>query len=180
MSAPMDDVVGRFLTKLGAIRHLPDGEVAALLRVADVDGEAAAVIRSAVADGRLFGAGLRELVGRYALRGQDLALFILRDVLERPLSATCRVCGVEERTGRRRLTAVRERLGLGADAGRAAIGQWLVTELIAPPTRVLQLQLFTMEGGASGQGSEEAEDHGQAGLEIQEGQPRAQARDGSG
>lgn len=178
MGAPMEDVVGRFLTKLGAIRHLPDGEVAALLRVADVDGDAAAAIRAGIAGGRLFGAGLRELVGRHALRGQDLSLFVLRDVLERSHAEACRVAGVDEGRGRKRLAAVRAKLGLPADAPRAAVGQWLVTELIAPPTRVLQLQLFTMEGGADGQGSEEAENDRQARLALEESEPRAEAGDG--
>ncbi|MDE3101484.1 MAG: hypothetical protein KGJ98_04530 [Chloroflexota bacterium] len=174
----MDDVVGAFLDKLGAIRRLPDGEVAALLRVADVDGDAAAAIRAGIASGGLFGAGLRELVGRHALRGQDLTLFVLREVLERSHAAACRIAGVDERTGRKRLAAVRAKLGLPPDAPRSAVGQWLVTELIAPPTRVLQLQLFTMEGGADGQGSEEAQDDGQARLALEARESRPETRDG--
>jgi len=35
------------------------------------------------------------------------------------------------------------RVGLAADAPGADIAQWLVTELIAPPTRALQLHLFS-------------------------------------
>src|SRR5207253_45957 len=63
-----DVVVQRFLASLEQARHLPDGEIAALLRIGELDGEAAP----------------------------------------------------------------------GAD-----IAQWLVTELIAPPTRALQLHLFS-------------------------------------
>ncbi|MDE3112818.1 MAG: hypothetical protein KGN00_04160 [Chloroflexota bacterium] len=174
----MDDVGGGSLDTLGAIRQLPDGEVAALLRVADVDGDAAAAIRAGIASGRLSGARLRELVGRHALRGQDLSLFVLREVLERSHADACRVAGVDERTGRKRLAAVRAKLGRPADASAAGVGQWLVTELIAPPTRVLQLQLFTMEGGADGQGSEEAQDDRQARLALEESEPRPQAGNG--
>jgi hypothetical protein len=138
-----DVVVQRFLASLGQARHLPDGEVGALLRVGELDGEAADLIRDAVATGRLFGAGLRDLVGRYALRGADLAVFVLRDVLERPLTEVARMLGSDPRAARRRLEAARERIGLPADAASADIAQWLVTELIAPPTRALQLHLFT-------------------------------------
>jgi hypothetical protein len=35
------------------------------------------------------------------------------------------------------------KIGLQVDAKPADIAQWLVTELIAPPTRALQLHLFT-------------------------------------
>src|SRR5438094_8914154 len=90
-----DVVVQRFITSLEHARQLPGAEVAALLRVGEIDGEAASVIRDAVASGRLFGAGLRDLVGRYALRGGDLGPFILRDVLERPLAETARALGVD-------------------------------------------------------------------------------------
>ncbi|MGH2451969.1 MAG: hypothetical protein ACRDGE_12025, partial [Candidatus Limnocylindria bacterium] len=97
--APADDdaVVRRFLSTLGDARHLPDAEVAALLRIAELDGEAAAVARRAIADGLLFGAGLRDLVGRHALRGTELAAFVLRDVLERPLAEAARILGLEPR-----------------------------------------------------------------------------------
>ena len=123
--------------------------------------------------GRLFGAGLRELVGKHALRGADLALFVIRDVLERPLAEACRAAGLDERSGRRRLADARARLGLAADADRAVVGQWLVTELIAPPTRALQLQLFSRGIPDGRQKPEEAEDQGQAGVAFEEGQPRA-------
>jgi hypothetical protein len=138
-----DVVVQRFLASLEQARHLPDGEVAALLRIGELDGEAASTIRDAVATGRLFGAGLRDLVGRHALRGADLGAFVLRDVLERPLADTARAIGLDPRTTRKRLENARARVGLAADAGGADIAQWLVTELIAPPTRALQLHLFS-------------------------------------
>ncbi len=137
-----DVVVQRFLASLGHARHLPDGEVAALLRVGEVDGDASSVIRDAVATGRLFGAGLRDLVGRYALRGHDLGAFVLRDVLEKPLAETARMLGSDPRAVKRRLEAARARIGLAPDAHGVDIAQWLVTELIAPPTRALQLHLF--------------------------------------
>jgi hypothetical protein len=142
-----DVVVQRFLASLEQARHLPDGEVAALLRIGELDGEASLVIRDAVATGRLFGAGLRDLVGRYALRGADLGVFVLRDVLERPLAETARMVGSDPRAVKRRLEAARSHLGLPADAKTSDIAQWLVTELIAPPTRALQLHLF--DGGRS-------------------------------
>jgi hypothetical protein len=142
-----DVVVQRFLASLEQARHLPDGEVAALLRIGELDGEASLVIRDAVATGRLFGAGLRDLVGRYALRGADLGVFVLRDVLERPLAETARMVGSDPRAVKRRLEAARAHLGLPADAEGSDIAQWLVTELIAPPTRALQLHLF--DGGRS-------------------------------
>jgi hypothetical protein len=137
-----DVVVQRFLASLEQARHLPDGEVAALLRIGELDGEAATTIRDAVATGRLFGAGLRDLVGRYALRGADLGVFVLRDVLERPLGDAARATGLDQRVLRKRLENARLRVGLAADAPAADIAQWLVTELIAPPTRALQLHLF--------------------------------------
>ena len=144
MPAVSDDVVvQRFLASLEQARHLPDGEIAALLRIGELDGEAAATIRDAVATGRLFGAGLRDLVGRHALRGADLGVFVLRDVLERPLADTSRAIGLDPRATRRRLEGARTRVGLAADASGADIAQWLVTELIAPPTRALQLHLFS-------------------------------------
>ena len=138
-----DVVVQRFLASLEQARHLPDGEIAALLRIGELDGEAALAIRDAVATGRLFGAGLRDLVGRYALRGADLGVFVLRDVLERPLADTARAVGLDARAARKRLENARSRVGLAADAPGADIAQWLVTELIAPPTRALQLHLFS-------------------------------------
>jgi hypothetical protein len=137
-----DVVVQRFLASLEQARHLPDGEIAALLRIGELDGDAALAIRDAVATGRLFGAGLRDLVGRYALRGADLGVFVLRDVLERSLADTARVIGLDVRATRKRLESARSRVGLAADAPSADIAQWLVTELIAPPTRALQLHLF--------------------------------------
>jgi hypothetical protein len=137
-----DVVVQRFLASLGHARHLPDGEVAALLRIGELDGEAAALIRDAVATGRLFGAGLRDLVGRYALRGTDLGVFILRDVLEKPLAETARMLGSDPRAAKRHLEAAREKIGLAADTKASEVAQWLVTELVAPPTRALQLHLF--------------------------------------
>jgi hypothetical protein len=142
-AAVSDDViVQRFLGSLEQARRLPDGEVVALLRVGEVDGEAASAIRDAVATGRLFGAGLRDLVGRYALRGPDLAAFVLRDVLERPAADVSRMLGVDARAVRRRIESARSRVGLVADAKSTDVAQWLVTELIAPPTRALQLHLF--------------------------------------
>jgi len=138
-----DVVVQRFLASLEQARHLPDGEVAALLRVGELDGGAATTIRDAVATGRLFGAGLRDLVGRYALRGADLGAFVLRDVLERSLSDTARGIGLDPRATRKHLESARSRVGLAPDAPGPDIAQWLVTELIAPPTRALQLHLFS-------------------------------------
>ena len=141
-----DVVVQRFLASLGQARHLPDGEVAALLRIGELDGEGAVLIRDAVATGRLFGAGLRDLVGRYALRGADLGVFVLRDVLEKPLAETARMLGSDPRAAKRHLETARAKIGLPADAKPADVAQWLVTELIAPPTRALQLHLFTNGG----------------------------------
>jgi|GEM_PF-2753672 len=138
-----DVVVQRFLASLEQARHLPDGEIAALLRVGELDGEAASTIRDAVATGRLFGAGLRDLVGRHALRGADLGIFVLRDVLEKPLSEVARATGLDPRATKKRLENARARVGLAADAPGVDIAQWLVTELIAPPTRALQLHLFS-------------------------------------
>ncbi len=152
-------IVHRFLASLEQARHLPDGEVAALLRIGELDGECATVIRDAVATGRLFGAGLRDLVGRHALRGADLGAFVLRDILERPLADVARIIGTDTRTVRRRLETARARLGLPVDADHAEAAQWLVTELIAPPTRALQLHLFDGGTHTHEQGTEEAEDH---------------------
>jgi hypothetical protein len=143
-----DVVVQRFLASLGQARHLPDGEVAALLRIGQLDGEGAMVIRDAVAMGRLFGAGLRDLVGRYALRGPELGVFVVRDILEKPLAETARMLGSDPRAAKRHLEAARAKIGLAADAKVTDIAQWLVTELIAPPTRALQLHLFA-NGGRS-------------------------------
>jgi hypothetical protein len=138
-----DVVVQRFLASLEQARHLPDGEIAALLRIGELDGEAASTIRDAVATGRLFGAGLRDLVGRHALRGADLGVFVLREVLEHSLADTARAIGLDPRATRKRLENARSRIGLSADAPGQDIAQWLVTELIAPPTRALQLHLFS-------------------------------------
>ena len=170
-----DAVVQRFLGSLGAARQLPEAEVAALLRVADLDGEPAGAIRTAVTDGKLFGAGLRDLVGRHALRGADLAAFVLHDILERPFGDIARTLGADPRTVRRRVEQARIKLQLAADADLAVIGQWLVTELIAPPTRALQLRLFSnsQKAGNDEQRPTEAEDHRQAGLAVEKGEPRA-------
>ncbi len=137
-----DVVVQRFIASLEHARELPGAEVAALLRVGELDGEAAKAIKDAVTRGRLFGAGLRDLVGRYALHGADLAAFILHDVLERSPAETARALGVDTRTAKRHLVTARGRVGLAADAEPTTVAQWLVTELIAPPTRTLQLHLF--------------------------------------
>ena len=168
-----DAVVQRFLGSLGAARQLPEAEVAALLRVADLDGEPARAIRAAIADGKLFGAGLCDLVGRHALRGADLAAFVLHDILERSFAEVARTLGVDPRAVRRRVEEARVRLQLAADAEAAVVGQWLVTELIAPPTRALQLRLFAAQRENDEQRSAEAEDHRQAGLAVEEGEPRA-------
>ena len=138
-----DVVVQRFISSLEHARRLPPGEVTALLRIGELDGEAAVAIRDAVQSGRLFAAGLRDLVGRYALRGADLAAFVLRDVLERSLSETARTLGVDPRAVKAHVAAARLRVGLSEDAEPDSVAQWLVTELIAPPTRALQLHLFT-------------------------------------
>lgn len=132
---PDEAVVQRFLRTLADARRVRDSELAALLRRGGIDGALADEVRAAVASGRLFGAGLRDLVGRHGLRGEDLALFLSRYVLGRRLPAG----------GKRRLGAALERLGLSTDDERVA--QWLVTELIAPPQRALQLQLFAPTGG---------------------------------
>src|SRR3989442_362882 len=108
-----------------------------------LDGEAAAVVKDAVSSGRLFGAGLRDLVGRYALRGPELAAFVLRDVLERSLAETARTLGMDTRTAKRHVATAQGRVGLAEDAEATSVAQWLVTELIAPPTPALQLHLFT-------------------------------------
>lgn len=147
--------------------------VPGLLRVAELDGEAAALVRGAVTGGRLSEAALRDLVGRYALRGADLTLFVVRDVLERPLAEACRAAGVDERTGKRRLAGARARVGLAEDAEHALVGQWLVAERWASPTHVQQLRLFPTKGGADdGQGPAQAEDEGEARVALQEGQSR--------
>src|SRR5207253_4532323 len=125
-----DVVVQRFIASLGHARELSGAEVAALLRIADLDGEAAAALKDAVASGRLFGAGLRDLVGRYALRGPDLGAFILRDVLERSLAETARTLGIDARTAKRHLGTARARVGLPDNAEASTVAQWLVTELI--------------------------------------------------
>ena len=183
-----DTVVQRFLGSLGAARHLPEAEVIALLRVAEIDGEPAGEIRRAVAEGRLFGAGLRDLIGRHALRGAELSTFILHDVLERSFAEIARTLGSEPRAIRRHVEQARRRLQLPPDADLAVIGQWMVTELIAPPTRALQLRLFNsaqqdkrpVADAAGGrkkesheQGTAQTEDDRQAGLAVEEGEPRA-------
>jgi hypothetical protein len=50
--------------------------------------------------------------------------------------------GSDPRAVKRRLEAARARIGLAPDAHGVDVAQWLVTELIAPPTRALQLHLF--------------------------------------
>jgi hypothetical protein len=137
-----DVVVQRFIASLEHARRLPAVEVTALLRVGEVDGGTATAIRDAVQSGRLFAAGLRDLAGRYALRGLDLGAFVLRDVLERSLAETADTLGVEVRAVRRHVATARARVGLPEDAEPDSVAQWLVTELIAPPTRALQLHLF--------------------------------------
>ena len=137
-----DVVVRRFIASLEEARRLPPVEVTALLRVGELDGETAAAIREAVLGGRLFAAGLRDLVGRYALRGADLGAFVLRDVLERSLSESAGTLGIDPRTVRRHVATARVRVGLAEDAASDSVAQWLVTELIAPLTRALQLHLF--------------------------------------
>jgi hypothetical protein len=137
-----DVVVQRFITSLEHARRLPASEVTALLRVGELDGDSATAIRDAVQSGRLFAAGLRDLVGRYALRGPDLGAFVLRDVLERSLSETAATLGIDARAVRRHVATARARVGLSEDGEPDSVAQWLVTELIAPPTRALQLHLF--------------------------------------
>jgi len=137
-----DVVVRRFIASLEQARRLPIAEVAALLRVGELDGEAASAVRDAIERGRLFGAGLRDLIGRYALRGADLGAFILRDVLERSIAESAAALGVDPRAVRRHVGIARVRVGLAEDTAPDSVAQWLVTELIAPPTRALQLHLF--------------------------------------
>src|SRR6266513_2143836 len=116
--------------------------VVEVVKFGELDGETAAAIREAVHGGRLFAAGLRDLVGRYALRGGDLGAFVLRDVLERSLTEAAGTLGVDARTVRRHVATARVRVGLAEDAAGDSVAQWLVTERIAPPTRALQLHLF--------------------------------------
>src|SRR2546427_157664 len=77
------------------------------------------------------------------VRFADLGGFILRDVLERSLAETARTLGIDARTAKRHLGTARARVGLPENAEASTVAQWLVTELIAPPTRALQLHLFT-------------------------------------
>ena len=53
-----------------------------------------------------------------------------------------RALGVDARSAKRHLATARSRVGLAEDGEGVAVAQWLVTELIAPPTRALQLHLF--------------------------------------
>jgi hypothetical protein len=62
--------------------------------------------------------------------------------LDRSLSEAAATLGVDPRTVRRHVAAARVRVGLPEDAPADSVAQWLVTELIAPPTRALQLHLF--------------------------------------
>ncbi|MDQ2912865.1 MAG: sigma-70 region 4 domain-containing protein [Chloroflexota bacterium] len=137
-----DVVVQRFIASLEHARRLPAAEVTALLRIGELDGQTATAIRDAVQSGRLFAAGLRDLVGRYALRAADLGAFVLRDVLERSAADAATTLGIDPRTVRRHVATARVRVGLPEDAAPDSVAQWLVTELIAPPTRALQLHLF--------------------------------------
>src|SRR5438874_2641606 len=59
------------------------------------------------------------------------------------VAETARALGIDPRTARSRLGTARSRVGLPEDAAPDLVAQWLVTELIAPPTRALQLHLFT-------------------------------------
>jgi len=63
-------------------------------------------------------------------------------VLERSIIEAAAALGVDPRTVRRQLATARVRVGLTEDAAPDSVAQWLVTELIAPPTRALQLHLF--------------------------------------
>src|SRR5256712_7187914 len=137
-----DVVVQRFIASLEHARQLPDAEIVALLRVGELDGEAATAVRDAVAKGRLFGAGLRDLVGRHALRGVDLAVFVLRDILERSLADTSHVVGLDTRATKRRLAAARAPPGLAEDAEAAVVAQWLVAGVIPAATRGRSCHLF--------------------------------------
>src|SRR5437868_394055 len=92
---------------------------------------------------------------------------ILLDILERSFADVARTLGVDPRAVRRRVEEARVRLQLAADAEAAVVGQWLVTELIAPPTRALQLRLFAAQRENDEQRSAEAEDHRQAGLAVE-------------
>lgn len=80
----------------------------------------------------------------------EAAAFILRDVLELPAHDAARLLGMKARAAGRHLGTARERVGLVADADAGVIGQWLVTELIAPSTRALQLHLFQGSGDRAG------------------------------
>lgn len=121
-------VVQRFLRSLADARRLPEPQIAALLRRGGItDDSLAQAVRGALASGRLFGAGLRDLVGRHGLRAEELAAFLSRYVLGR-------------RAPRGPLASALARLRLSADEER--VSQWLVTELIAAPPRALQLGLF--------------------------------------
>ena len=170
-SGDLDPALRDFFARLAAARRIAEVELEALLRLAEVDGDAAALVRDAVRGGHLFGAGVRDLVGRHSLHGRDLAAFILRDVVGRPQAEVARALGCDARTLRRRLGAARGHLGLPVDAPASVIGQWTVTELIAPPARVLQLRLFR-QGENDEQGTVQGEDRRQAGLAVEEGEPR--------
>src|SRR3989454_3186975 len=137
-----DVVVQRFIASLEHARELPAAEIAALLRIGDLDGEAAIAVRDAVSGGRPFGAGPRGLVGRSALRGADPAALGPHHGLGRSTAETAPAPGTDARSAKRHLATARSRVGLAEDGEAIAVAQWLVTELIAPPTRALQLHLF--------------------------------------
>src|SRR5437868_3551552 len=67
----------------------------------------------------------------------------LRRALGSSLAEAAATLGVDPRTVRRHVATARARVGLPEDAAADPVAQWLVTELIAPPTRALQLHLFT-------------------------------------
>src|SRR2546430_15370440 len=64
-----DLVVPRFIASLEEAGRVPPAGGTTLPPVGELDGDTATAIREPVQSGRLFAAGLRDLVGRYALRG---------------------------------------------------------------------------------------------------------------
>src|SRR5438132_688036 len=76
----------------------------------------------------------------------EVVTFADLDGLRRALGsalAAAATLGVDPRTVRRHVATARARVGLPEDAPADPVAQWLVTELIARPTRALQLHLFT-------------------------------------